>query len=154
MPTVEQLHPMALHFPIVLIFMLAAVDLFALWRKIPLGGRATYASFAAAIAIAAGASALLTASLGDMAAEIAAGRGFGETLTGSHEMAGNITSALFAIWAACRGFVWWRSMSLGGQRAALVVVVDLLLVLAVLVTAYLGGQLVYEHGVNVMAAGR
>ncbi len=154
MPPVEQLHPMILHFPIVLIICLAVVDGFALWRRIPLGGRATYATFAAVIAVAAGALAMLTASLGDMAQEVAATRGFGESLTGTHEMAGNITSVLFAIWAVVRAFVWWRRMSLAGGRGVLVIAVDLALVLVVLVTAYLGGQLVYEHGVNVMAQAR
>jgi len=141
---------MILHFPIVLIILLAAIDLFALWRKIPLGGRDTYATFAVVIAVAAGALAFVTASLGDMAQEIAATRGFGENLTGNHEMAGNAVSILFAIWGVARAFAWWRRMPLNGGRAVTVVLADMVLVLLVLVAAYLGGQLVYEHGVNVM----
>jgi len=149
MPPIEQIHPMLLHFPIVLIVILAVHDLFGLSRGLPLGGRGTYATVAVAIAVAAGASALLAATFGDIALETAVDRGFQDGLAEMHEGLGSTAAALFAIWAVLRAFVWWRSIEISGWKSSLVAVVDIALVLLVIVTAYFGGQLVYEYGVNV-----
>jgi len=150
MPAVEQFHPMILHFPIVLITVLAAVDLAALWLKIPLGGRDTYASVATAIAVATGGFALLAAVLGDTALDIAVSRGVSPSLFETHEGLGSLAAILFGVWAVIRAFFWWKKIPLEGGRKALVVLVDILLVLLIVLVAYYGGQLVYEHGVNVM----
>ncbi len=150
MPAIEQLHPMILHFPIVLITVLAAIDLFALWRRLPIGGRDTYASMAAAIAVATGAFAALAAALGDTALEIAISRGVSPALADIHETLGTTAAWLFGAWAIARAYVWWKRIPLEGGRKIGVVVVDVALVAFIVVVAYFGGQLVYEHGVNVM----
>ncbi len=150
MPAVEQFHPMILHFPIVLITVLAAVDLAALWLKIPLGGRDTYASVATAIAVATGGFALLAAVLGDTALDIAVSRGVSPSLFETHEGLGSLAAVLFGVWAVIRAFFWWKKIPLEGGRKTLVVLVDIVLVLLIVLVAYYGGQLVYEHGVNVM----
>ncbi|WP_457645008.1 DUF2231 domain-containing protein [Profundibacter sp.] len=149
MPPIEQFHPMVLHFPIVLIMILAVHDLYGLWRGLPLGGRGTYATVAMAIAVAAGASALLAAGFGDVALDTAVDRGFQDGLAEMHEDLGTTAATLFAIWAVLRAFIWWRRIAISGWKSSLVVVVDISLVLLVIVVAYFGGQLVYEYGVNV-----
>ena len=149
MPPIEQIHPMVLHFPIVLIMILAVHDLFGLSRGLPLGGRGTYATVAMAIAVSAGASALLAAVFGDIALDTAVERGFQDGLAEMHEGLGSTAATLFAIWAALRAFVWWRQIEISGWKSSLVAIVDIALVLLVIVTAYFGGQLVYEYGVNV-----
>ncbi|WP_146636177.1 DUF2231 domain-containing protein [Nioella nitratireducens] len=152
MPALEQFHPMILHFPIVLIMVLAAFDLVALFRGIPLGGRDTYASIATVLAVATGIAAALTAMLGDMALEIALTRGFAPGLFETHEALGWNTAIAFGIWALIRAGIWWRQIPLEGGRKWGVGAVDVALVLFVVSVAYFGGQLVYDHGVNVIAS--
>lgn len=149
MPALEQFHPMFLHFPIVLIVVLAAFDLTALARGIPLGGRTTYATIAAALAVATGIAAALTAMLGDVALDIAQSRGFPPGLFETHEDMGWNAAIALGLWAAIRALLWWMRTPLEGGRKAAVGAVDTALVLFVVAVAYFGGQLVYEHGVNV-----
>ncbi len=152
MPALEQFHPMILHFPIVLIMVLAAMDLIAVFRGIPLGGRETYASITTALAVATGAAAVVTAMFGDMALEIAQTRGFPLALFETHEELGWNAAIVFGVWALVRAALWWRQVPLEGGRKWGVGAVDVALVLFVTSVAYFGGQLVYEHGVNVLAS--
>jgi len=148
----EHLHPMILHFPIVLIILLFISDAVALWRGVPLSGRGTYAVVSAAIAVLAGVSAAVTAMLGDVAAEIAVSRGVAASLIEPHEDLGSTTAIVLGAWAALRAFLWWRGVDLSGKRVLGVVSTDVAICALVFATAYLGGQLVYDHGVNVVTA--
>jgi Predicted membrane protein len=105
---------------------------------------------ATAIAVATGGFALLAAVLGDTALDIAVSRGVSPSLFETHEGLGSLAAILFGVWAVIRAFFWWKKIPLEGGRKALVVLVDILLVLLIVLVAYYGGQLVYEHGVNVM----
>lgn len=151
MPALEQFHPMILHFPIVLIVVVAAFDLIAVWRGIPLSGRGTYATIATALAIATGIAAMATAMLGDVALDIAQSRGYSPALFDMHEDMGWNAAIAFGLWGAIRAALWWTQTPLTGRRKAAVGAVDVALVLFVVSVAYFGGQLVYEHGVNVVA---
>ena len=66
-----------------------------------------------------------------------------------HEEMGTFTAIAIALWGLVRGFAFWRALPLQGGRTKLVVLVELVLVGMVLTTAFLGGQLVYDHGVGV-----
>jgi len=152
MPPLEQFHPMILHFPIVLIMVLAAFDIVAVARGLPLSGRSLYANIATALAVATGLMAGLTAMLGDMAVDVASERGFSPALFETHEDMGWNAAILLGLWAAIRAFLWWRQTPLEGGRKGVVAAADMALVLFIIGVAYFGGQLVYEHGVNVAAA--
>ena len=143
---------MMLHFPIVLIVVLAAFDIVAVARGLPLAGRSLYANIATALAVATGIAASLTAILGDMALEIAQTRGYSPDLFELHEDLGWNAAIAFGIWAVVRALLWWRQTPLEGARKGAVALVDVALVLFIIGVAYFGGQLVYEHGVNVMAS--
>lgn len=147
---IEHLHPMLLHFPIVLAVVLLVVDAVALSRGIPLDGRATYASFSFWIAIAAGAFALVTMSAGDMALEVALSRGVPEAVLETHEGLGSTTALIMAAWAVIRFLLRWRDVPLEGGRKTGIVLVEAVIVVLILATAWFGGNLVYGHGVNVM----
>ncbi len=60
-----------------------------------------------------------------------------------------MTAAAFAIWAVVRAVAWWRNWP--GNRAVKggVAMVEVAGVLLVVATAYFGGELVYNLGVNV-----
>lgn len=148
----EQFHPILLHFPIVLIVLAAGIDIVAYLRGVPLHGPGTYANFSLATVVLAGVLAVVTAMLGDLALEIAVDRGTSPGLLEGHEELGMITAWLIAGWAALRLLARWRALPVEASRVAAVAAVEVVLVGLILATAYLGGSLVYEHGVNVAAA--
>jgi uncharacterized membrane protein len=150
---IEHFHPMLVHFPIVLIMLLLLTDATALVRGVPLSGHGGYAIVSAGLAVLAGVSAVLTALLGDVAAEIAIDGGVAKALIEPHEDLGFNTAIALGVWALVRAFLWWRGTELTGKRVLGVVGVEAVLCGMVLVAAYFGGQLVYEHGVNVTMPG-
>jgi uncharacterized membrane protein len=152
MISLAHIHPMIVHFPIVLIILLVISDAVAMLRGVPLSGRGAYAISSSAFAVLAGVFAALTAMMGDMAAEIAVGNGVPNALIEPHEDLGSNTAIALGAWALIRAFLWWRGTELAGKRVLGVVAVEAALCGMVLVTAYFGGQLVYDHGVNVSIA--
>ena len=68
----ELIHPMVVHFPIVLIFCMLAIDALAASMRIPVSGRGTVAIVSTSVAVAAGVFALLAFAFGDLAYDIAA----------------------------------------------------------------------------------
>ncbi len=112
----ELFHPMLVHFPIVLLALLALADVVALARGVPLSGTGTYASMSVSIAALAGLSAIVTWVAGDAAMDIALGRGIAESVIETHEGLGTATAIATVVWALVRGFVWWRGFAL--ERAA------------------------------------
>ena len=146
----EQLHPIAVHFPIVFMLSLAALDIVAVARGVPLDGRGAYANLSAGIAVALGLSALLAFSLGDAALEIAVSRNVDPAILETHQDLGTFAAFAIAIWGAIRAFAWWRGIDISGNRRYMVLAIEIVLVFLILTVAYFGGQLVYEFGVNVM----
>ncbi len=107
------------------------------------------------IAIAAGVFAIIAVALGDLAAEIAVDRGLAQTVADAietHEGLGTVTGWLIALWGAVRLFLWWKDKIIGARWA--VWLVDLVLIGLIVATAWFGGNLVFEYGVNVTAAMR
>lgn len=145
----EQLHPIAVHFPIVFTFSLALLDIIAVARGVRLDGRGAYANLSAGIAVALGLSALLAFSLGDAALDIALSRNVDPAILETHQDLGTFTAIALAIWGAVRAFAWWRGVAISGSRRYLVLAIEVAFVLLILTVAYFGGQLVYEFGVNV-----
>ena len=150
---VELLHPMMVHFPIVLVVLLLALDATAWLCSIPVSGRGAYAVTSAGLAVLAGVSAAATAMLGDAAAEIAISRGVSQALLESHEDLGVTTAIVLGVWALVRAVIWWCEIGLPGTRTLAVIGVEAVICAMVLTTAYFGGGLVYQYAVNVMAAG-
>jgi uncharacterized membrane protein len=88
-----------------------------------------------------------------MALEFAEAGGFHSDIAEVHEGLGEATAAAFAIWAIVRVVAWWRNAHWRGGGAALLTLVELLGAVIVVTTAYYGGELVYNLGVNVAATG-
>jgi uncharacterized membrane protein len=149
---IEQLHPMLLHFPIVLAYLLVLIDALALWRGVALDDGATYARFSLAVAVLAGLAAVATAMFGDMALDVAVSRGVPDRMMEIHQGLGTATATVLAVWAALRVFAAWRGIPLAGSRKSLLVVAELAFVALITFTAYHGGALVYDHAVNVAGA--
>lgn len=149
MLSLEQIHPLVIHFPIAFFISLFLLDLYAWARKIPLDGRGGMANLSAGLALLAGIGATIAAIFGSLALDVATSGGVPETLTEAHASLGGITASAFAVWGLLRIFVWWRKFSLGKRAVAGIVLVEMALSILIIVTAFYGGQLVYDFGVNV-----
>ncbi len=149
MISIEQLHPIAVHFPIVFFLSLAALDSFAIVRNIPIDARGAIANLSAGLAVLAGLGAGAAYILGDAALEVAESRGVPEIRTDTHELLGTTTAIALGLWAVARAYIWWQQIPLSKQRTTAIVAVELALSALIIVTAYYGGQLVFDFGVNV-----
>lgn len=146
----SHLHPIAVHFPIVFALCLAAFDLVAVVSRYEIVGRSVAARISAVVAVLAGISAVITYSLGDMAYDIAVASGVPTRTLEMHESLGTWTAVVLVIWAAVRGAMWWRGRPLGTLTYG-ILAVELIVAALVVTTAYFGGHLVYDLGVNVAA---
>jgi len=146
---IHQIHPLVVHFPIVFFLSLAALDIYARLRNIPIDGRGAIANLSAGLAFLAGVTAIIAFIFGDMALEFAVAAGALESLTEMHETLGSTTAVVLAIWGAIRAFAWYRKIPLNKAKSSAIVVIELLLTALIITTAYYGGQLVYDFGINV-----
>lgn len=149
---VQHIHPMIVHFPIVLIFCLAAFDVIATFTGHSVSGRTVAGNISTVLAVLAGASAVVAAMFGDMALEFAEATGFHSEIAEIHEGLGQTTATAFGIWALIRLFLWWKDKRFAGGVGFVMPVVAVAGVCLVIATAYFGGQLVYDLGVNVAKA--
>ncbi len=152
MISLQQIHPILVHFPIVFFLTLAVFDITAAWRGSAITGRSAVANVSTALALLAGGFAVLTYFFGDMALEIAEGSGFSSPIGEIHEALGTTTAMSLAVWAGIRCFLWWRDIRVGTAFARTIQAIELAGTGLVLATAYYGGQLVYDLGVNVAHA--
>lgn len=151
----EHIHPIIVHFPIVFVVTLFALDLFAALRGRAATGKGdAFTTTSTVNAVGAGAFALLAMAVGDVAAEIAEGKGLSATVAQfleTHEALGSATAILIAVWAFIRGWFWYKDRRVSGAGAWALVGVDAAILALVVATAWFGGNLVYEYGVNVAA---
>ena len=145
----EHIHPMVVHFPIVLALLALAFDLWWLVRR-----RATATPLiqlrTGTVVLALGAVAAVVAFMfGDMAYDIALTRGVGEATLETHEGWGTMTMLVFAASALVRLFLWWRRMDETPAGIASAIASSAVVSAMVVTTAYFGGHLVYDLGINV-----
>jgi uncharacterized membrane protein len=142
-------HPMIVHFPIVLLLAVPVIDFYSLVRRGDLAVRSCVPD-AALLALLAGVAAGVVAIIfGDIASDHAVAAGFPTAPIEQHEGFATTTVVFFAVIAAFRLFARWRGISLAGGRGWLFLFVTLVGTALVITTAYFGGHLVYDGGVNV-----
>ncbi len=146
---IQHVHPMIIHFPIVFIFCLAAFDLIATVRGKRVTGRTVFGNVSAGLAVLAAVFAVIAYYFGGMALTFAEAKGFSSEVAEIHEGLGAMVALSLTIWAVIRIFFWWRDVRLTGGLSYVIPLVAVLGVGMVTATAYYGGELVYELGVNV-----
>jgi uncharacterized membrane protein len=143
------IHPMLVHFPIVLLPLGSLLYFVVAFRGDDLAARHGL-SVLAFLCLAAGLlTALLAAGFGDVALEAAMDKGFDEAPLEKHEDLAGSTIAVFGLLVLVQAFALWRGYPLKARKAWLQAVIAVAGVALLLITAYHGGQLVYERGVNV-----
>lgn len=147
------IHPMIVHFPIVLIMAAFLFDAVRLMRGVPASasgsGRACLDT-GTILAALAGLAAVIAFIFGDLAYDIAMDKGFTEAQLEGHEGWGTTTTIVLVAIAVVRLVMWWRGMNTSRTGSLLGTAMTAAGSVMVIVTAYFGGQLVYELGVNVM----
>lgn len=146
---IETIHPMIVHFPIVLAILAVLFDLWAVTLAKPGGGAFASLQPGTLMLAGAGLAAIAAYFFGDMALDVAVSRGFAEAQLETHEGWGTATVIVLAMIGLVRWIMWRRQLDRSSKGAALAMVLGMTAVVMVSVTAYFGGQLVYDLGVNV-----
>ena len=110
------------------------------------------ANLSAGIALSAGVSAAIAFAFGDLALDVALSKGTPLSVLETHEEFGHITAGVLFAWAIVRSIIWWRNIILSRNMGWTVVAIELAFAGLIILTAYFGGQLVYEYGVGVSSA--
>jgi uncharacterized membrane protein len=143
------IHPMLVHFPIVLLITAVAMDIFLLLTNKDLANRKCLPLMALSALLLGTLSAGIAAFFGDIALDKAISLGFPSGPLETHETLAMITIAVFSLYCLLRLLALWRRYPLrgfSGWMSAFPGMVGLVLLIA---TAYYGGELVYHLGVNV-----
>ena len=145
------IHPMLVHFPIVLFLVAIGAQVLTLARGGDLSGRGCLPSIGL-VALALGAlGAVAAAVFGDIALDHAVELGFPQGPLETHQELGLTTTGLFVAFAVVHGLAWWRKISLKAVRGWSLALAGVVGCAILLLTAYHGGNLVYKIGVNVDA---
>lgn len=145
---IQHIHPIFVHFPIVLIFTVTLIDIIGLSQREDMTVRTGVGTISTGLAVAAGLFAIVTWYLGGLALDVAESGGFSSPVAETHEGLGGVTALAFFIWGIVRLGLWVRNRGIGSIAVA-VPLIELAGSVLVTVTAYYGGILVYDLGVNV-----
>ncbi len=148
---ITQVHPMMVHFPIVLLLLALGLYSYLLVTKKDLAARSYLSYTAAAMLVGGVASAIVAAGFGDVALDAAIDKGFPEANLEEHEELAGTTIAIFSVLAVVMLGAMWKKVNVSGIKAVVFVLAIVAGTGMLLNTAYHGGELVYKDGVNVQA---
>jgi len=148
---IVHIHPMLVHFPIVLFLVAIATQLLTLVRGQDLTERACLPSIGLGALIFGAVCAVAAAVFGDIALDHALDLGFPKDPLETHQVFGLTTTGLFVALAVLQGVAWWRRIPLKAARGWSLALVGVVGCVILLLTAYHGGNLVYKIGVSVDA---
>ena len=146
------IHPMLVHFPIVLLITACAMDIILLSIKKDLTGRQCLPMIALSALLLGTLSAGLAAIFGDIALDKAISLGFPRGPLETHETLALITIAVFSAHCLLRLLALWRRVLFRGYVGWVSAIPGMVGVVLLIFTAYYGGELVYHFGVNVAVA--
>jgi uncharacterized membrane protein len=149
MISIALIHPMLVHFPIVLLITAVTMDIIVLLIKKDLAGRQCLPLIALSALLLGTLSAGLAAIFGDIALDKAVSLGFPTGPLETHETLALITIAVFSLHCLLRLLAVWRRSSLQGIIGWISALPGFVGVALLITTAYYGGELVYHFGVNV-----
>lgn len=143
------IHPMLVHFPIVLLITAVAMDIFLLLTNKDLANRSCLPMMALSALLLGTLSAGIAAFFGDIALDKAVSLGFPSGPLETHETLAFITIAVFSLYCLLRLLALWRRYPLRGFSGWISALPGMVGLVLLITTAYYGGELVYHLGVNV-----
>lgn len=143
------IHPMLVHFPIVLSLVGVGLEFLVMALGADPAEHRCLSNVALATLLLGAVAAIVAAFFGDIALDKAASLGFPRDPMETHAEFGFTTMWLFIVLSLAYLFAWWRRVSLTGWKGWALFLIGLAGVVLVLTTAYHGGDLVYRIGVNV-----
>jgi uncharacterized membrane protein len=152
MISIALVHPMLVHFPIVLLITACSLDIIMLLIKKDLANRQCLPLVALSALLLGTLSAGIAAIFGDIALDKAISLGFPRGPLEIHETLALITIAVFSFNCLLRLLALWRRIPLRGRIGWISALPGMVGVVLLIFTAYYGGELVYHFGVNVTAA--
>lgn len=145
------IHPMLVHFPLVLIPLAVVFDWLTLVRGGDLSARRGLPRLALATWALGAGFAVLAVMFGDIALDAAISKGFPTAPLERHEDLGFTTMWIVIGLAALRFLLAWKGFSLVRGKGLALAFGGTLALAVLITTAYYGGELVYGLGVNVAA---
>jgi len=152
MISIALVHPMLVHFPIVLLIIAFAMDVIVLLTKRDLTSRQCLSMIALSALLLGTLSAGFAAVFGDIALDKAISLGFPSGPLETHETLALITITVFSLLFLLRLIAVWRKHPLRGSAGWISLLPELVGIVLLIFTAYFGGELVYHFGVNVAVA--
>jgi len=153
MISIALIHPMLVHFPIVLWITAVVMDIIVHFIKKDVASRLCLPTIALAALLLGTLTAGIAAVFGDIALDKAVSLGFPTGPLETHETLALITIAVFSLDCLLRLFALWRKYPLLqgsiGWISTLIGIAGLGFLIS---AAYYGGELVYHFGVNVAPA--
>lgn len=146
---IAHIHPMLVHFPIVLFLLAVAIDFLVLLKGGDLADKSCLPTAGLIALFLAALAAIAAATFGDIALDKAVELGFEKAPLEQHEELGLTTLWILIGLSLWQIFSRWRGMRLDAGKGWAFFVVSLLGVGTLLTAAYFGGELVYTIGVNV-----
>jgi|GEM_PF-448949 len=145
---IAHVHPMLVHFPLALTPVAVAIQLYALIRGKPLFEKGCLQATAVWLMSLAALGAIAAATFGDMAFDAALDAGVDKGIMEGHEELGMMTATILSILAVIEIVLYRLQVKMAAIRSG-GAIAGVIMVLLLITTAYLGGNLVYEEGVNV-----
>ena len=146
---ITEIHPMLVHFPIVLWICAEVMAVIILLRGGDLSARQHWPLTAFYALLGGTLFACLAAFCGDIALDHAVAAGFPTHPLEIHETFALTTLSIFGLHAILRLLAIWRRYALAGLRGWMAELPGLIGIVLLIFTAYYGGELVYHLGVNV-----
>jgi uncharacterized membrane protein len=146
---ITEIHPMLVHFPIVLWMCAEVMAVIILLRGGDLSARQHWPLTAFYALLGGTLFACLAAFFGDIALDHAVAAGFPTHPLEIHQAFALTTLGIFGLHTILRLLAIWRRYALAGIRGWLAELPGLIGIVLLIITAYFGGELVYHFGVNV-----
>ncbi len=146
---IAHIHPMLVHFPIVLFLVAVSVDFFVLLKSGDLAAKDCLPTVGWCALLLAALAAAVAAVFGDIALDKAVDLGFDKAPLERHEGLGFTTLWILVGLASWHTFARWRGMRLNAAIGWTFFAISLAGIGVLLTAAYFGGELVYNLGVNV-----
>jgi len=146
---ITHIHPMLVHFPIVLFIAAAIIQLILIFKSEDIAERKCLQIAGITCLVLGLIFAFAAAFFGDIALDAAIDKGFTEMPLEEHKDLAGMTIVIFAILTVILLGAMWKRFRIQGAKGIIFTLASVVGLVLLINTAYQGGNLVYKEGVNV-----